>query len=108
MAGSRVLHHSESKKMMLQSLILLLTGHGAKWADPLLFLQLLQLLEEWLTQPPLALTVKEAILFLQRLAHVDQDRLDNFTMKQAWRKRFLNMLLLLCTSENIPTVSRGS
>ena len=107
LAGSRVLHHSESKKMMLQSIILLLTGHGAKWADTVLFLQLLQLLEVWLTQPPLALSLKEAVLLLQRLAHVDQDRWDSPSMKQAWQTRFLDMLLLLCTNESIPTVRRG-
>lgn len=109
LVASRVFQHPESKKLMLQSLILLLTGNGAKWTDPLLFTQLLHLLDGWLfAHQHSALSIKEAVLLLQRLAHVDQDRImSDLVMRHKWQIKFLDLLYRLCTSDQIAPVSPG-
>lgn len=66
---------------------------------------LLQLLyQEWLKLPPQLMTVKEAVLLLQRLAYV-QDRFDADPATCAkWHNLFLDIVYGMCTSSALPQV----
>jgi hypothetical protein len=71
----------------------------------LLLLLLLQLLyQDWLKLPPQLMTVKEAVLLLQRLAYV-QDRFDADPATCAkWHCLFLDIVYNICTSSTLPQV----
>lgn len=70
---------------------------------------LLQLLyQDWLQLPPQLMTVKEAVLLLQRLAYV-QDRFDADPATCAkWHCLFLDIVYNICTSSTLPPVSRSN
>jgi hypothetical protein len=67
----------------------------------------LQLLyQDWLKLPPQLMTVKEAVLLLQRLAYV-QDRFDADPATCAkWHCLFLDIVYNICTSTSLAPVSQ--
>jgi hypothetical protein len=69
----------------------------------------LQLLyQDWLQLPPQLMTVKEAVLLLQRLAYV-QDRFDADPATCAkWHCLFLDIVYNICTSSTLPPVSQSN
>lgn len=104
LCAPRVLMNAENKRLLLQTLVLLLTGQGALKADPMLFMLMLRVLENWLLRPEETrgtLTVKEAVLFMQRLAHLDKTELVA-SIKGSWDKALLGLLRNLCTSPQVP------
>lgn len=99
-----VLTHPEYKKLLLQSMILLLTGQGAKCTEPALFMQMLHILEKWLLQPDPeqgSLSPKEAVLFLQRMASLERYGLIDAPMRNLWDKTLLGLLHSLCTHPSL-------
>lgn len=60
--------------------------------------------QEWLSLPPQLMTVKEAVLLLQRLAYV-QDRFDGDPIvSNKWHNLFLDIVYGICTSTTLPQV----
>ena len=55
--------------------------------------------EGMLRSSAVALTGKEAILFMQRLASIDRNGLTEGPIKGAWEKVFLEMVYTMCTTE---------
>ncbi|WIA37453.1 hypothetical protein OEZ86_014371 [Tetradesmus obliquus] len=100
--GSRAFSNSELKKSMLQSIIIIITANGAKYNEPVLFMRIMLLYQDWLQLPPQLMTVKEAVLLLQRLAYV-QDRFDADPATCAkWHCLFLDIVYNICTSSTLP------
>lgn len=63
--------------------------------------------QEWLNLPPQLMTVKEAVLLLQRLAYV-QDRFDgDIAVSSKWQNLFLDIVYGVCTSTILPQVRRA-
>ena len=62
--------------------------------------------QEWLQLDQPRLSVKEAVLLLQRMCAVDQDssRIMALEHKAVFHKTFLDLLLLLCTSPSVSQV----
>eukprot|EP00879_Flechtneria_rotunda_P005042 GHRR01005319.1.p1 GENE.GHRR01005319.1~~GHRR01005319.1.p1 ORF type:complete len:3477 (+),score=1416.33 GHRR01005319.1:1112-11542(+) len=102
--GNHAFGNSECKKHFLQSIIIIVTANGARFNEPMLFMRILLLYREWLQLPPHLMTVKEAVLLLQRLAFV-QDKFESTSgssNSSMWHNLFLDVVYGVCTSKCLP------
>jgi hypothetical protein len=103
-AGDSLPRLVESKKLLLQSIILLCTHVAPRQLDPTLILQLVDMVYGWLANPKSIITVREGVLVLQRFASMDGDPHLHQGAEPLWHKRFEEMMLFLCTSDTLSKV----
>ena len=54
-----------------------------------------------------ALSEKEAVVFMQRLAHLENNGVITGPIRQRWQSTFLDLLYTMCTTVQAPFVSVG-
>jgi len=94
-----VLLHTDHKKLFLHTLVVLITG--AKATSPAVLMEILMIVRKWLLEPDTAtgcLSVKEAVLFLQRLAQLERSGATQGAIKTEWETNFLSLMHKLCTT----------
>jgi len=87
-----------------QTLVMVITGGPARHVHGAIVLRILAILRDWLLAPPPggSLTLKEAVLFLQRLAHMLAMGVLRGQTAAAFERVFLQLLLTLCTPSAHP------
>ncbi len=83
---------------------MVITGGPARHVHGAIVLRILAILRDWLLAPPPggSLTLKEAVLFLQRLAHMLAMGVLRGQTAAAFERVFLQLLLTLCTPSAHP------
>ncbi|KAL0020642.1 hypothetical protein WJX79_010395 [Trebouxia sp. C0005] len=95
----KVLTSAENKKLFLQTMVQLITTATARQTDPALLRECLTIVRLWLLEPEngVALTDKEAVLFLTRLAALDNAMAAVGSAREQWQTTFLDLLYTMCT-----------
>lgn len=83
---------------------MVITGGPARHVHGAIVLRILAILRDWLLAPPAggSLTLKEAVLFLQRLAHMLAMGMLRGQTAAAFERIFLQLLLTLCSPSGQP------
>ncbi|KAL0051806.1 hypothetical protein WJX82_002492 [Trebouxia sp. C0006] len=99
LAFRKVLTSAENKKLFLQTMVQLITTATARQTDPALLRECLTIVRLWLLEPEngVALTDKEAVLFLTRLAALDNAMAAVGSARELWQTTFLDLLYTMCT-----------
>ena len=90
--------------MPMQTLVMVITGGPARHVHGAIVLRILAILREWLLTPPPggSLTLKEAVLFMQRLAHLLAAGVLRGQTAVTFERVFLQLLLTLCSHSGHP------
>ena len=90
--------------MPAQTLVMVITGGPARHVHGAIVLRILAILREWLLTPPPggSLTLKEAVLFMQRLAHLLAAGVLRGQTAVTFERVFLQLLLTLCSPSGHP------
>ena len=83
---------------------MVITGGPARHVHGAIVLRILAILREWLLTPPHggSLTLKEAVLFMQRLAHLLAAGVLRGQTAVTFERVFLQLLLTLCSPSGHP------
>jgi len=94
-----ILQAQEFKKLMLHTVAVLIAG--GKSTPQAVHVEMLEVIKLWLMTPDDKvghLSVKETVLFLQRLAHLERNGATAGGLKSKWEKDFLDVIQKLCNN----------
>lgn len=95
-----VLINTENKKAFMQTLAMFMGG--GKATPQAILMEMLSILQRWLLHPDDKvgyLTIKESILFLQRMAQLERGGATGGELKRIWESTYLDLVHTLCTNE---------